>query len=91
MTEEGITGDPVLAKTMRDAGVKAPVERILRVDWLATAMACHLPSPNMLERVVELECGHLALTTNRKRVACETCHSMILNGEDYEAFRFRND
>jgi len=83
-----VTGDPVLAKTMRDAGVKAPVERIIRTDWLATAVNCDKLGGNMMNRIVELKCGHREITTNSKRAKCHACHEMILNGEDYHAFRF---
>lgn len=84
-----VTGDPVLAATMRRFKVKAPVERIVRTDDLATALNRDKLGSNMMKRVVDLECGHKAVTTNQKRVSCGTCHEMILNGEDYEAFRFR--
>ena len=86
-----VSGDPVLAKTMRDAGVKAPVERILRTDFLATAFNRDTLGSNMMKRIVDLECGHKAITRNVKRCKCPQCHEMILNGEDYVAFRFGDD
>ena len=86
-TIPSVTGDPELATTMRRLGVKAPVERIIRTDFLATAFNRDKLGPNMLKRIVDLECGHREITTNAKRCKCHTCHEMILNGEDYEAFR----
>ncbi len=83
-----VTGDPELAATMRRAGVTAPVERIIRTDQWATAVNRDSLGQNMMNRIVELECGHREITTNTKRCNCYTCHEMILNGEDYEAFRF---
>ncbi len=86
-TIPSVTGDPILAKTMRDAGIKAPIERILGTDHLATAFNRKKLGRNLLNRIVDLECGHRVITTNRKRAPCYECHEMILNGEDYEAFR----
>lgn len=87
-TIPSVTGDPVLAANMRAWNVKAPVERIIRTDHLVTAVNREKLGPNMMNRVVELECGHREITTNAKRCSCYTCHEMILNGEDYHAFRF---
>ena len=86
-----VTGDPVLAKYMRDAGVKAPVERIIGTDFLITAFNRGRLGHDMIKRVVDLECGHKTITKNRRRAPCEICHEMILNGEDYHAFRFLNN
>ncbi len=77
--------DPALAKYMRDAGVKAPVERIIRTDTFTMIFAGGKLKPG--EFVVDLECGHQTVTKNRKRAPCHECHQMILNGEDYDAFR----
>lgn len=80
-----MNGDPELAKMMRAMKVPAPVERIVRTDiWSSILSKEVFPFP---KRVVELECGHKAITKNIKRVACKVCHDMILNGEDYDAFR----
>ncbi len=79
-------GDPALAKTMRDLGVKAPVERIVRTDTFAMIFGYERLKSG--EFIVELECGHKTVTKNRKRAPCHECHEMILNGEDYHAFRF---
>lgn len=81
-------GDPVLADQMRRLKVKAPVERILMTDWLATA----INKENLgLKRVVKLECGHDEVTRNITKAPCSKCHAMILNGEDYDAFRNHRD
>jgi len=82
-----MSGDPELAKMMKKLEVKAPVERIIRTDSFAMIFSYDKLKPG--EFIVELECGHKAVTRNRKRVACTISHEMILNGEDYEAFRFR--
>ncbi len=84
-----MSGDPELAKFMREHDIKAPVERIIRIDWVL--VICNRKRLKPGERIVELECGHRAVTKNRVRVACAECHEMILNGEDYEAFRFRRN
>ena len=78
-------GDPALAKTMRDAGVKAPIERIIRIDHFIEIFNREKLKDG--EHVVDLECGHKTITKNRNRAACHDCHKMILNGEDYDAFR----
>lgn len=79
-------GDPELAGMMRQLKVPAPVEQIIRTEIIPTVM-------NRLNlagrRVVLLACGHRAVTANSRRVACGECHRMILDGEDYEAFRNR--
>jgi hypothetical protein len=81
-------GDPVLAATMRRFGVKAPVEKIAFVDWLATA--CNRERLKPSELMVVLECGHYQVTSRKGRAPCTACHEMILNGQDYEAFRNRD-
>lgn len=66
--------------------VPAPVEQIVETDLLLT-MANY---PNLGgKRVALLACGHKVVTGNRLRAACAECHTMILNGEDYDAFRRR--
>lgn len=79
------TGDPELAAFMRRMGVKAPVERIVETDILATAF--NMDRLKLPERIVRLACGHEIVTKNWRRAPCWKCHEMILNGEDYEAFR----
>jgi hypothetical protein len=79
-------GDAVLAEFMRDRKVPAPVERIVHTDWLATAINREKLGKR---RIVKLECGHDEITRNLDRCRCSTCHKMILDGEDYEAFRNR--
>lgn len=80
-------GDPVLAEFMRRHDPGAPVEKILRTDFFMTALNGERLRGN--ERIVILECGHYAITANSTRCRCSFCHEMILNGEDYEAFRNR--
>jgi len=82
-------GDPELAALMRRMKVKAPIEKILRTDWLATALNRKKLGEDMCKRIVDLACGHKAVTRNARTCPCSTCHGMILNGDDYEAFRNR--
>lgn len=82
-------GDPELAATMRRLKVKAPVERIVRTDFIATAHNREKLGSDMCRRIVDLECGHKEVTRNARSCRCSTCHKMILDGEDYDAFRNR--
>ena len=84
-----MTGDPELAALMRRLRIKAPVERIVATDILATA--CNLDKLDLPERLVTLACGHQTVTRNWTRAPCYECHRMILDGEDYDAFRNRRD
>ena len=81
--------DPTLAELMQKAGVKAPFEDIVNTDTFKT-LFLHTDKNglDLLKRVVNLECGHQAITKNQHRVRCHQCHEMILNGEDYVSFRF---
>lgn len=82
------TDDPELAAFMRKHCKKAPVEKIVGTDILSTSF--NRDKLRAAQRVVNLACGHQAVTTySRKRVPCKLCHEMILNGGDYEAWRFR--
>ncbi len=79
-------GDAHLAAVMRKLKIKAPTERVVRADWLATAL--NTDKIGIMKKVVELECGHRAIVRLAATTAkCHECHKMILNGEDYEAFR----
>lgn len=78
-------GDPKLAALMRQTNPPAPVEAIVETDILLTIT-------NRLSlagrRIVRLACGHRCATRNIRRARCTLCHQMIMNGEDYHAFRF---
>lgn len=80
-------GDDELATTMRRMKVPAPVEQIAYTDWLLTAL--NREKLGERRRVVVLACGHHEVTANSRSCRCAKCHAMILNGEDYEAFRNR--
>lgn len=82
-------GDPELAERMKLYWKKPPVERIIRTDFLATAINREKLGEDLCKRIVELDCGHRAVTRNAKTCPCLDCHKMILDGEDYEAFRNR--
>lgn len=83
-------GDPELAAILKRAWPKPPVERIVHIDWLATATSIGAGRIKAGQHVARLECGHDAVTRAHKRTGCRTCHEMILAGEDYEAFRNRD-
>jgi|SRR6185295_15198583 len=87
------TGDPELARIMADLwtrGVlKAPFEDIVGTDFVATGFNRAKLGSNILNRIVDLACGHKAVTTNKRRAPCDVCLLMLLNGEDYDAFRNR--
>jgi hypothetical protein len=80
-------GDPQLAERMRQFKVKAPVEKIIATDLLATALNRDTLGDDLCKRIVDLACGHKAVTRNATSCQCSICHEMILNGEDYEAWR----
>lgn len=82
-------GDPELAAKMKSYWKKPPVEKIVATDFLATALNRAKLGPDHCKRIVDLACGHKAVTRNARTAPCETCHKMILDGEDYEAFRNR--
>lgn len=79
-------GDPNLAKTMQGLNLKAPMEAVLGTDILATAT--NLTKLGARRVIADLACGHQAVVRmGIKRARCKLCHEMILNGEDYDAFR----
>ncbi len=80
--------DPVLAKLMHDYGPRrAPMERIVMTDLYLTAF--NTAKLKTGERLAVLACGHTVKTKALNRCACDLCHEMIVNGEDYDAFRNR--
>ena len=83
-------GDPELAKFQKRIWKKPPVEKIVATDWLATALNRAKLGPDYAKRIVDLACGHKVITRNLRQCGCGVCHQMILNGEDYEAFRNRS-
>ena len=80
-------GDPILAAWMQANDPGAPVEKITGTDHLATAFNRDKLGPDLVNRVVDLACGHQVITRNAKRAPCPRCHRMILEGYDYDAFR----
>lgn len=86
-----VLGDPVLATHMRESYERHPeiindmVRRKIRhTVHLATALNRNKLKKN--QRVVELECGHIAITENVTRMQCSDCLRIILEGLDFEAF-----
>jgi len=55
-------GDPVLAETMRRFWKKPPVEKIVATDFLATSLNRATLGTDLCKRIVDLECGHKAVT-----------------------------
>lgn len=80
-------GDPELAATMKRFWKKPPIENIVGTDWLATSLNRSQLGPDLCKRIVDLACGHKAVTRNARTCPCLDCHKMILDGEDYDAFR----
>ncbi len=76
-------GDAELALITRSAPM--PVEIITGTDMLATAL--NRERLGKTKRIVDLACGHQAVTTNRRRCGCWQCHYLITHGYDYDAFR----
>ena len=70
-------------------------EKIVRTDFVATAFNRKLLGDDMLNRFVELACGHRAITRNSKSVKCKRCMEMLRRSietgdEDYDLFRNHN-
>lgn len=79
-----MSADPALAAMMRRLNPPAPRERIVETDILLT-LVNHLSLRD--KRVVTLACGHKKVTRAADYARCLECRRMILDGEDYEAFR----
>lgn len=75
--------DPTLAAMMRRLNPPAPLMRIVETDLLLTIIN-HLSLA--AKRVVLLECGHRAVTSNAHAVKCKDCHSMLMNGDDLDGY-----
>jgi hypothetical protein len=73
--------------------IKTKPERIVRIDVMI--MAFNVGRSALAPRVVELECGHRAITKSRKRMICPRCTEMLRRSiadgsEDYVSFRNGN-
>jgi hypothetical protein len=71
--------------------VETPYERILRIDIFYHVWA-NVPLGPGKPRIVDLDCGHKALTRNLNRMICPRCTEMLRRSiatgeEDYETFR----
>lgn len=65
-------------------------ERIVRTDYFA--MSFNGSRLKRRERIVDLECGHKAVTTAVHKCRCARCEEMLYRSittglEDYESFR----
>ena len=81
-------GDPKLAALMRKLNPPAPLEAIQHVEWVVTAFERSLGTLREGWIIVRLACGHTTrVRLLAKRVRCRECHRIILDGEDYDAFR----
>lgn len=78
--------DPVLAELAARHGVKPERSRITSTDWLLTAVNRERLGASMLRRIVDLSCGHKAVTQNAKSMDCPRCAEMIRQGHDYEGW-----
>ena len=72
--------------------IQTPPERIVRTDIIATGFNRERLGKDMTRRIVELACGHLAITRNLKTMVCLRCTEMLRRSigsgdEDYETFR----
>lgn len=79
-------GDPYLAALNKKYGIKSRREKIVRTDHLATVLNREQLGSDMMRRIVDLSCGHKAVTKNLKSMRCPTCQAMIDNGEDYDGY-----
>ncbi|MBX3482504.1 hypothetical protein [Phenylobacterium sp.] len=68
----------------RKYGFKPDRSEILATDWLATA--CHRERLRPPERIVDLSCGHKAVTRAARAMQCPRCTEMIRQGHDYEGW-----
>lgn len=72
--------------------IRTPPERIVRTEIIATSFNREHLGKDMTRRIVELACGHLAITCNQKTMICIRCTEMLRRSitsgeEDYESFR----
>lgn len=80
-------GDPYLAEMFAEHGVQPEPSRITGTDMLATAINREQLGKNKRNRIVDLECGHKAVTTNKDSMTCPRCVMLIRHGFDYDGFR----
>jgi hypothetical protein len=75
---------------------KLPAERIVTTDWLLTAFNRApdriLEDMDVLDRIVDLACGHKLRTSSIKRAHCPRCQEMFRRScedgsEDWDSFR----
>lgn len=88
---EKYPADPALAEIMRKIArvtKHKTMEKIVATDWLLTAHNRGRLNLYHGVRIVDLECGHKAVTKARGRIKCKACEKMILEGRDYHKFRF---
>lgn len=69
------------------------MERIVQTDWLATAV--NRDRLKGFTRIVDLSCGHKAVSAAHGRCICRRCEEMmrrsIADGsEDWDSFRHRD-
>lgn len=76
---------------MRTLVKRPPIEAIVTIDLPSTVLTFSEAQQVRGWKVVILACGHYAKTPARVRAQCLECYEMILNGEDYDAFRNHRD
>lgn len=79
-------GDEKLAEINKRFGVKAPKSIIIETDVIATAWNRETLGSDVLNRIVKLNCGHMVITKNAKKVHCGACQAMIDRGADWDLF-----
>lgn len=79
-------GDPTLAEINRSVSVKPPKSRIVETNILATSYNLDRLDLSALERIVNLDCGHLVVTRNHLHCICPVCQDMIDRGADFQAY-----
>jgi hypothetical protein len=81
-----------MVRNERDETVQTPPERIIRLD-----LVLHIFNPKLRvtgKHVVDLACGHKAITRNRKTTICPRCSEMLRRSiedgsEDWDSYRHR--
>lgn len=66
---------------------KTPSEKIVGTDILATTVNVDKLMKTGYERIVDLACGHKAVTSNLHRCHCARCQQMFDSGYDWDGYR----
>lgn len=83
---DDIQGDPKLAAFFAEHGFKPVKSQIVATDILATSFNQAGLKIEKGERIVDLSCGHKAVTNNQRDMTCPRCAQLLVHGMDYEAW-----